>query len=140
MAERVKHPRAMAVVRVGLYLVAAVLGVGLTGVALASLLLVFVFGSVALAVGGDVNVLSVAGLVALILVVSVTFLSGLFVAVRRVESAIREADRKPDPIAVLRDQYVADEIDEQDLERALDDLLADSEDEETNAETELLRN
>lgn len=140
MAERVKHPRTMAAVRVSLYLVAAILGVGLAGVALASLLFVFVFGSVALAVGGDVNVLTVAGLVGLVIAVSITLLSGLFVAVRRVESAVREADREPNPIAVLRDRYVTDEIDERELERALDKVLAEPESDREQAETELLQN
>ena len=130
----------MAAVRVGLSLIAALLGVGLAGVALASLLLVFVFGSVALALGGDVNLLAVAGLVALVLVVSVGLLWSLFEAVGRVEAAIREADREPDPVALLREQYVADDIDERELERALDELLADSEDERSDAELAVTRN
>lgn len=140
MVQRVKHPRTMAAVRVGLSLIAALLGVGLAGVALASLLLVFVFGSVALALGGDVNLLAVAGLVALVLVVSVGLLWSLFEAVGRVEAAIREADREPDPVALLREQYVADDIDERELERALDELLADSEDERSDAELAVTRN
>ena len=140
MVQRVKHPRTMAAVRVGLSLIAALLGVGLAVVALASLLLVFVFGSVALALGGDVNLLAVAGLVALVLVVSVGLLWSLFEAVGRVEAAIREADREPDPVALLREQYVADDIDERELERALDELLADSEDERSDAELAVTRN
>jgi uncharacterized membrane protein len=140
MVQRVKHPRTMAAVRVGLSLVAALLGVGLAGVALASLLLVFVFGSVALALGGDVNLLAVAGLVALVVVVSVGLLWSLFEAVGRIEAAIREADREPDPVALLREQYVTDEIDERELERALDELLADSEGERSDAELEVIRN
>lgn len=126
MDDEVKHPRAMAAIRVGLYLVAAVLAVGFAGVAIASLLLVFVFGSVALAVTGDVNVLAVAGLAALVLVVSVALFWGLLAGVQRVEDAVREADRKPDPQSVLTDRYVAGELDERELERELEALLAES--------------
>ncbi|WP_158059209.1 hypothetical protein [Halorussus halophilus] len=130
-----KHPRAVAALRVGLYLLAAILAVGFAGVALASLLLVFVFGSVALAVTGDVNVVAVAGLAALVLVVSVGLFVGLLSGVRRVEWAIREADRKPDPRDVLTDQYVAGDIDELELERALEDLLFEVADERTGTAT-----
>lgn len=123
MHERVTYPRTLAVVRVALYLFAAVAAVGIGGVAVSFLGLVLGVSVLALLLNGDVSVLAMAGLFGFVLLTAGLLLGGLVAGVRRADRSIRSALSAPSPIEQTKQQYVDAEFDESELERRLDTLL-----------------
>lgn len=123
--EDLRHPRAVAAFRVALWLVVAT---ALFVVAVASMgvlgVLAIVVGTLAaVGQGGLLGVgwLALAG-VALVGATAV----GSVVGARRLERRVVDADRRPDPVAVAKERYVRDDIDEVELEAQLERVLDDS--------------
>lgn len=123
MHERVAYPRTLAVVRVVLYLFAAVVAVGISGVAVSFLGIVLGVSVLTLLLNGDVSVLAMAGLFGFVLLTVGFLLGGLVTGVRRADRSIRSALSSPTPLEQTKQQYVDAEFDESELERRLDTLL-----------------
>jgi uncharacterized membrane protein len=126
MGERVKYPRVLAAVRVGIYAVATVLAAGVAGITAASLGVLLAISGVALVLNGTVDVLAIAGIAGLVIVLLGLLLGGLVMGVRRVDRAVQEAARRPDPVERLKQQYVNAEVDEAEFENRLGRLLGGS--------------
>ncbi|MWG33616.1 hypothetical protein [Halomarina oriensis] len=123
MTGDVRHPRAFAVFRAGLYLLAGtlVLLVALSG--LAAIGVIAVLGGLAVVTAGDVNLLTLLGLSGLVVLAVTVGAFGLRYGARRVEAAVRAADAVPNPLDVVKDEYVGDRIDERELEIRLASVL-----------------
>lgn len=123
MTDRVRHPRALAAFRAALYLTAGVVALGVAVLAATTVGLVAIVGAVAL-LAGQADLLAVVVLVGLVVVTTGPLLWGLVVAARRVDREVTEADRVPDPVERVKRRYVEGDVDEAELERRLEGLLA----------------
>lgn len=123
MNERLTYPRAFAVVRSVLYLLAAVAAVGIGGVAVSFLSLLFGVSALTLLVNGEVSVLAVGALFGFVFLAVALLLGGLLTGVRRADRALRSALSGPSAVDRVKQGYVDAEFDEPELERRLDDLL-----------------
>lgn len=123
MTERVRHPRALAAFRAALYLTAGVVALGVAVLAATTVGLVAIVGAVAL-LAGQADLLAVVVLVGLVVATTGPLLWGLAVAARRVDREVTEADRVPDPVERVKRRYVEGDVDEAELERRLEGLLA----------------
>lgn len=123
MTGDVRHPRAFAAFRAGLYLLAGALVLLLALSGLAAIGLIAVLGGLALVTAGDVNLLTLLGLSGLVALAVAVGSLGLRYGARRVEAAVRAADAVPDPLETVKDDYVGDRIDERELEFRLADVL-----------------
>lgn len=126
MTDRVRHPRALKVFRFGLYLFTAIAVLALAVATVLYLGAVVLVGGLAVLLTGSGESLPVIVLVVLGILTSGT-LVGLFgVGSRRLDRYVRRIDAVPDPVETLADLYVADAIDEYELERRLDALLGEA--------------
>lgn len=126
MGERVRYPRALAAVRFGIYAAAGVLAVVFGGVTLATLVALLAMSGLALVLHGTVNVVAIAGVAGIALVVLGLLVGGLAVGARRVDRALREAARRPDPVERLKQRYVNADVDEAEFESRLERLLGET--------------
>lgn len=126
MTEGVRHPRAFAAFRAGLYVLAGALALVLALSGLGILGAIAVLGAVAVVTTGDVNLLALGGLWGLVALAVALCAVGLRYGVRRVEATVRDADALPDPLDELKREYVGDRIDERELEHRLADVLDDA--------------
>ncbi|MFC5969741.1 hypothetical protein ACFPYI_00210 [Halomarina salina] len=123
MTDRVRHPRLFSAFRAALYLSAGLVVTLLSLAGVVALLAILVFAGVGLLTVGDVNLLAVGGLAGLVLALVALALGAVRFAVRHVERRVRSADSIPDPLDRVKGEYVADAIDERELERRLDGVL-----------------
>lgn len=123
MDSEVTHPRTLALFRAVLYLATFVAALGLVGVGLSVLGATLVLAGVSLFLTGDANALGLALLAGTGVVTTVGLAVGVAVGARRLDRRVTDADRRPDPVEVLTQQYVAGDIDERTFERRVERLL-----------------
>lgn len=127
MNDRVRHPRTVALFRVVLFLATAVAAVTLVVIAVSFLFVVMLFGTASLFVLGEPSGVAVA-VIGGSGVLAVGFVGVLLVRTRRrIDQAVVDADRLPDPLDVVTARYVDGEIDEPELEREIESVLSTDE-------------
>lgn len=133
MPRRVSHPRALAVARIALHLLAAVAGATLFGVTVSFLGFVALVGPVSTLPVGGANplvpfVVGTTGLLAI-----GTAAAALVVATRRADRRLVRTARGPDPVDEAKARYVAGEVDEAGLDRRVERVLASERDENSGS-------
>ncbi len=123
MDSEVTHPRTLALFRAALYLAAFVAALGLVAIGLSVLGVTLVLAGLSLLLTGDANALGLALLAGTGLVTTVGLAVVVAVSARRLDRRVTEADRRPDPVEELTQQYVAGDIDERTFERRVERLL-----------------
>ena len=119
-----EHPRAVLLVRAGLYLAAAATLGALVAATLGVLGVLAAFAGVAALVGaGAIPGAVPLGLGGLAVALSLTAGMVVVVGVRRLDARVAAAAERPDPVDRLQDRYVNADIDEVEFERRLERLL-----------------
>jgi hypothetical protein len=129
----VRYPRLWAAVRAALYLAGGVATMALLGLTVSFLGLVTVLGTLSLLVTGNANAILVAAVVGIGLVIAGLVTTLLLKSVRRADRFLLQVARGPDPLEAVAAKYVADDIDEVELERRVERLLLEAERESTAA-------
>jgi hypothetical protein len=123
MDSEVTHPRTLALFRAVLYLAVFAAALALLGVGLSVLVATVVIAGVSLLLTGDPNATSLALLAGAGLLTTVGLAALLAFGARHLDRRVTAADRRPDPLDVLSQQYVDGVIDERTFERRVERLL-----------------
>ena len=123
MSPAVAHPRALALFRLLLVGVGTAVTAVVVAAILSFLLVVGLAGTLLALVVGDAVLTPVVVLLGVAVLVGGSFLAAVGVGLRRLERAVTRADRVPTPVEAVRRRYVAGELDETGLERALETAL-----------------